>query len=421
MAFFESFNLSELAKEALIPVATFTLGTASVLIGKWFSIARQRTRFAYAKEFKTPYDAAWIVDSAVPEFEVDKKSIRYTGQRPQISIPEHARDLLQRQPKKHKETEFYMGPDLLLDFESWLHIEEKTGIRNLEERVARHRKIAADDALAGDNGFHFNSKKIGVSNIDHLRVGNEEVSYLSLKSFQTDYFSHRVMQGVIREWLKEDKSILPALRDNEKLIFKKYYMFCTSLGMNVFVLDKWQDSLTLIRRSKKTADGETAAGKIHVTMNEGFSSIDFDHGRMGRGFITVNKCFRRGMEEELGIDRSSRHLSPIHVFDIFFVPDLFQFGLFGWAVYEGDWFDMKFARAQDRPLEVREVLNYKFDRDTIKNLTAGNEMVPYAAVGIEQLSRIFGILTPEMNSVGANYYFTLVKYLYRGLWSKARD
>lgn len=421
MAFFESFNLSELAKEALLPVATFTLGTASGQIRKWFSIARQRTRFAYAKEFKTPYDAAWIVDSAVPEFEVDQGSIVDIGQSLQISIPEHAKDLLKRQPEKHEETEFYVGPDLLLGFESWLEIETLTGIGNLEERVARHRKIAADDALSGRNGFHFNSKKIGVRNIDLRRVGDEEVSYLSLTSFQTDYFSHRVMQGVIREWLKEDKSILPALRDNEKLIFQKYYMFCTSLGMNAFVLNEWRDSLTLIRRSKKTADGETAAGKIHVTMNEGFSSIDFDHGRIGRGFITVDNCFRRGMAEELGIAPSSRLLSPIHIFDIFFVPGLFQFGLFGWAVYEGDWFDMKFARAQDRPLEVQEVLNYKFDRDTVKNLTAGNKMVPYAAVGIEQLSRIFGILTPEMNSVGADYYFTLVKYLYRGLWSKARD
>ena len=421
MALFDSFNLSELAKETLLPVATFILGTASGRTKKWFSIARQRTRFAYAKEFKTPYDAAWIVDSAVPEFEVDQGSIVDIGQQLLISIPEHAKDLLQRKPGKHEETEFYMGPDLLLGFGSWSEIETLTGIQNLEERVARHRKTIADHALSGENGFHFNSKKIGVRKIDLRRVGDEEVSYLSLTSFQTDYFSHRVMQGVIREWLKEDKSILPELRDNEELIFKKYFMFCTSLGMNAFILNEWRDGLTLIRRSKKTADGETAAGKIHVTMNEGFSSIDFDHGRIGRGFITVDNCFRRGMAEELGIAPSSRLLSPIHVFDVFFVPELFQLGLFGWAVYEGDWFDMKFARAQDRPLEVQEVLNYKFDRETVKSLTAGQEMVPYAAVGMEQLSRIFGILTPEMNAVGASYYFTLLKYLYRGLWGRSRD
>lgn len=246
-----------------------------------------------------------------------------------ISIPDHAKDLLQRKPEKHEETEFYMGPDVLLGFESLSEIENLTGINNLEVRVDRHRKVAADHALAGENDFHFNSKKIGVRNIDLRRVGDEEVSYLSLTSFQTDYFSHGVMQGVIREWLKEDRSVLPALRDNEKLIFKKYCMFCTSLGMNAFVLNEWRDSLTLVRRSKKTADGETAAGKFHVTMNEGFSSIDFDHGRIGRGFITVDNCFRRGMAEELGISPSSRLLSPVHVFDVFFVPDLFQFGLFG--------------------------------------------------------------------------------------------
>lgn len=421
MALFDSFNLSELAKESLLPVVTFILGTASGRIKKWFNIARQRTRFAYAKEFKKPYDAAWIVDSAVPEFEIDQGSIVDIGQQLLISIPAHAKDLLQRKPGKLEETEFYMGPDLLLGFESWSEIETLTGIYNLEERVARHRITTADQALSGANGFHFNSKKIRVRKIDLRRVGDEEVSYLSLTSFQTDYFSHRVMQGVIREWLKEDKSILPALRDNEYLIFKKYYMFCTSLGMNAFILNEWRDGLTLIRRSKKTADGESAAGKIHVTMNEGFSSIDFDHGRIGRGFITVDNCFRRGMAEELGIAPSSRLLSPIHVFDVFFVPELFQFGLFGWAVYEGDWFDMKFARAQDRPLEVKEVLNYKFDRKTVKSLTADQEMVPYAAVGLEQLSRIFGILTPEMNAVGASYYFTLLKYLYRGLRDRSRD
>ena len=127
MALFESFNLSELVKEALLPVATFILGTASGRIKKWFSIARQRTRFAYAKEFKTPYDAAWIVDSAVPEFEVDQGSIVDIGQQLLLSIPEHAKDLLQRKPEKHEETEFYMGPDLLLGFESWSEIGVDSG------------------------------------------------------------------------------------------------------------------------------------------------------------------------------------------------------------------------------------------------------------------------------------------------------
>ena len=103
MAFFDSFNFSELAKEALLPIATFVLGAVSGRIRKWFSIARQRTRFAYAKEFKTPYDAAWIVDSAVPEFEVDQGSIVDTGQQLLISIPDTAHELLKRKPEKHEE------------------------------------------------------------------------------------------------------------------------------------------------------------------------------------------------------------------------------------------------------------------------------------------------------------------------------
>lgn len=82
---------------------------------------------------------------------------------------------------------------------------------------------------------------------------------------------------------------------------------------------------------------------------------------------------------------------------------------------------MKFARAHGRPLEVQDVLNYKFDWEIVKSLTADQEMVPYAAVGIEQLSRIFGILTPDMNAIGAKYYFTLLKYLYRGLRNKTHD
>lgn len=421
MNFFDFQNLSELIKEALLPIATFILGTISGRIRKWFSIARQRARFAYAKEFKRPYDAAWIIDSAVPEFEINQGSIVDTGLQLLISIPPHAKELMDRKPEKHEEAEFYLGQDILLGFSSWSEIQKVTGIVDLEDRVERHRRLVADNALSGENGFYFNSKKIGVRNIDLRRVRDEEVSYLSIASFQTDYFTHRVMQGVIREWLKEDKSILPRLRENEALIFKKYFMFCTSLGMNAFVLNEWRDSLTLVRRSTKTADGGMAAGRIHVSMNEGFSSIDFDHGRIGRGFITVDNCFRRGMAEELGISPSSRLLSPVHIFDVFFVPDLFQFGLFGWAIYEGDWFDMKFARAQDRALEVRDVLSYKFDRETVRQLTSGEEMVPYAAVGLEQLSRIFGILTPEMELVGNRYYATLFKYLYRGIFRRPGD
>lgn len=106
MALFDSFNLSELAKESLLPVATFIVGAASGRLKKWFSLARQRTRFAYAKRFKMPYDAAWIVDSAVPEFEVDQGSIVDIGQQLLISIPAHAKDLLQRKPGKLEETEF---------------------------------------------------------------------------------------------------------------------------------------------------------------------------------------------------------------------------------------------------------------------------------------------------------------------------
>lgn len=420
MISFDKIDWLDWLKDAILPIITFLLGVIYSRIRKWFDIARQQTRFEYAKSFKSPYDAAWIVDSAVPSFDLDRNSIIDTGKVLLLSIPDEARNLLLRKPEKGEETEFYHGPDQLLGFEDWDEIEQLTGIPDLLERVDKYRRSVASDALEGKNGFHFNSKKIGIRNIDLRRRGDEETSYLSISSYITDYFTHRVMQGVIREWTQEDCSVLPSLRDNEEEIFKRYYMFCTSLGLNAFVLTQYRKELVLVERSKKTADGTSSGGKIHVTMNEGFSSIDFDHGRVGRGFLTVDNCFRRGMAEELGISPTTRLLTPIHIYDIFFVPDLFQFGLFGWAIYEGDWFDLKFERAQDRPLEVRDVRKYDFDHETIHELIEKDAMIPYAAVGVEQLSRIFGVITPELSSVGAQYYFTLSKYLYRGLFRRRK-
>lgn len=407
-------------KEFILPVMTFLLGLLWERIKKWFKTAKQRARFAYTKKIKPPSNAAWIIDSAVPEFLIDKSSITDTKNVFILSITDEAKALLSRKTEKHEEAEFYYGDDKLLGFQNWLEIEKLTGIKNLEERVNRHRKSVSMNALVTKKKFYFNSQKIGVRKIDLRRVNDEETSYLSIAAYHTDYFTHRVMQNVIREWTEEDRSVLPAIQKDISLLFEKYYLFCTSLGLNAFILTEWRDELILARRSKRVDDSNHDDVNIHVTMNEGFSSIDFDYHKMGQGNITIDNCFRRGMEEELGIAVNSRALSPIHIYDIFFVPDLFQIGLFGWAIYEGDWFDLKYERAQDRALEVEEVFKVKFDSKNIEKLLNSGEVIPYTTVGIEQLSRLFGVITPDWKFLGYEYYFLFTKYLFKGLFPKTR-
>lgn len=139
-------------------------------------------------------------------------------------------------------------------------------------------------------------------------------------------------------------------------------------------------------------------------MNEGLTFTDFQFQQRGEGQITAVNCFRRGMREELGFNEYDNRIGDLSIYDTFIVKESFQFGLFAWCAFQGHFPEVSEFRAQDKQMESKELVEADFTSSTLKEMIRDEQFVPYTRVGLENLCRIHGINTFDVETRGFDYF-----------------
>lgn len=401
-------------KDIVLPGLTFILGVLFTRAINWWKIIRTRARYGFYQRNENDGNDVIILDSGVPHFIIDSRSIIDTGEKFLLSFP---REELRKTHKAYidklefteKEQDFHYDEDIIFSGKDMKWLASITGIDSLETRIEQARMTVANRFAGAEKGNYFNSRTIGLRKYTFDRVGNLEQSKLDIQVYRTDYFTHKVMQNVIYDLIREKTVKIDEIEKNHALLFEKYFPFLASMGLNVFILSDNESRLNLCRRSRNASrDGVNLSGKLHVTMNEGFTATDYDKRRQGHGNITIDNCYRRGMEEELGIKENNTKLGEINVYDFFFSKSLFQIGLFAWASYRGNEDDLINSPAQDRSLESAGMVQCDFNNKDIQKLLIEEEFTCYSRKGLENLCRLKNI-KPVGERFNVQYCFYLFK------------
>lgn len=399
-----SFVLETISK-FFLPLVSFLGGLFARRLVDWWKFVRARARYAYWRK-TYPKDTILLLDSAIPKFELDGQSISPTEEvfllRPICGVG--LEEVNERLSKYHDTPPFVFEEDQVFGSQSLSRLKDITGIEDIAKRVDEARRKVCEEFLHRAEGRIFNGRKLGLRNFNFDRVGDDERSRLDLRVYETDYFTHSVMQKVIRQYMRENPDFIVNVEKNYRtLINERYFPFLTSIGLNVFLFTDLKRKIVFSRRSASTAGGNSGAGKLHVSMNEGLSFTDFQFQQRGEGQVTLLNCFRRGLREELGFNEYDNRIGDLSVYDSFIVRESFQFGLFGWCAFQGHFPEILEFRAQDKQMESRELLDVNFTGSALKAKIRDEAFVPYTRVGLENLCRIHGIGTFDVESRGFDY------------------
>ncbi len=406
---FHIFGIS--LKEIALPGLFYIMGLLTSRVRGWWKIIRTRARYGFYQRNKKDGDDVIILDSGVPHFIIDSRSIIDTGEEFRLKFPleelkKNYKAYVENLNHTEKAQEFHSGEDIIFSGKDMKWLADISGINDLADRIEKARMTVANQFAEAKGGNYFNSRVIGLRKYIFEREGDIEQSKLNIKVYRTDYFTHKVMQDVIHDLLREKIVKIDEIEKKHALLYEKYFPFLAAMGLNVFIFTDNESRINLCRRSNNASSGKVdLSGKLHVTMNEGFTATDYDKRKQGYGSITIDNCYRRGMEEELGITENNTELGEINVYDFFFSKSLFQVGLFAWASYRGSEDDLRVSRAQDRALESAGMLQCDFNNKGMQKLLKEEEFTCYSRTGLENLCRLKNIkLVGEKFSIHYCYY-----------------
>lgn len=217
------------------------------------------------------------------------------------------------------------------------------------------------------DGLFFNGKKYGIVYADGFSrtTDNTENPILTLKLFNTDHYTHRVLSEVIDN-LQIDKTLL-----NQKMLNTRLNWLRTSFGISAIVVLRSTDQIIMTRRSPNAAYTE---GKIwtYVSVTETFTETDYDQYSH---CADLALCMKRGIQEELGITPGMYHESTIKFYDTFYETHFFQDGIVGSVeLKEGILFeDVKNLLAKDKQLEVESLFVIDNNKKAIAKFIAENK------------------------------------------------
>ena len=201
-------------------------------------------------------------------------------------------------------------------------------------------------------GFYYNSKIAGVFHANPFyRTPVEEKPCLYYRLYQTDYYTHRVIESLIME--KLDKQVRFELAA-QKLPFNLPAAARSSLGINLLIEMRKEDGtawLMLTRRSSNASYGDD--NKIYLSVTE---TVAWDTVINSQN--PIEHTIQLGIIQELGIKPSLYDKSCIHLLGSFFECNYFQDNIFALLrIKESDKLnETEFAKAiekaQDGYLEI---------------------------------------------------------------------
>lgn len=259
-------------------------------------------------------------------------------------------------------------------------IVEAFQVNNFLTILGECREEVTKSFLHSKEGCYFNNKLYGVLYSDGFgRTPDERESpVLTLRFFETDYFTHRVM-GKVTEKLRE-KGFLPSSNLEPNQLNNTFRCFRTSLGISIIIIIPDTNEIILTRRSVYSAYSDDKEW-IYVSVTETISETDYDYDYdcfMGMRKLNIKRWIKRALFEEIGLKEKHYDENSIKVYDMFFENNFYQDGITASVKLEKgvNMSNVKELKAKDKQMEVKEIFAIENTTTSIKDYISkySNEM-----------------------------------------------
>lgn len=173
-------------------------------------------------------------------------------------------------------------------------------IADLRDKIEPHYQKTVREFQDEANGVRFNGKLFGVRSFHRSRVGPEERPYISLTTYESDYFTFRIMDKFHRALMQTEpeKGLGGPMCDDD--IEDRLYPFLVSMGLNFIVI--CDDSHVILTRRSGNLDRYGLPGNpIYPSFSEALSQTDCINPADRDIVPSVFSCFVRALHEELGL------------------------------------------------------------------------------------------------------------------------
>lgn len=204
---------------------------------------------------------------------------------------------------------------------------------NIDSLLKDCARKTAEFFLAKSGTDNFNGSVLGVYQIDRNRTIDNELPRFGLSLYSSDYFTFKFMSILYRE-LKAYKPEVFIVRTPDDV--NRLVPFFNSVGIGGFIcFDRGEGIEFLFAQRGKSVACE---GQWHFSYDETFSLMD-QHQLSGVWEFDDQKCLRRGLKEEVGVN--ARELSIRNNFqnaytDIMVIAtqERFEFEICGYTRFE---------------------------------------------------------------------------------------
>lgn len=184
-----------------------------------------------------------------------------------------------------------------------------------------------EDAIR-NKALHFNGDKIGICGY-RMKMNIFRPNSFTLKIYETDHFSFLIFKKIYKDDRFQEFFQQMILRANTLSHTKKQYLVsCLAFVFSSFGLDIAVDGYTASKKKKmllairSKAVESSNRSSIHVPVNECFSKTDLVNDNKE---YSLEECVKRGVEEEIGIDRNK--INDIRFYDFAIVTDEGEIGI----------------------------------------------------------------------------------------------
>lgn len=239
--------------------------------------------------------------------------------------------------------------------------------REVQAAVEAARRAVGEKFIRREDGLYFNGEKYGIDYSDGFSRTTDamEQPILTLRLFQTDYFTHRVLDEAARKL-----RILPEQLSLEALNGPLRWLRA-SYGLSILVVLGSSNQIIMTHRTRNASFSEGKSW-IYVSATEAFSPAD-DDPYIHRPDLLL--CLQRGILEELGIPKEMYSRESIRFYDAFFETHFLQDGLVAAVTLKKEvTFDkVRALLAKDKQLEVEKLFLLQNERQAIERFIEANQ------------------------------------------------
>lgn len=249
-------------------------------------------------------------EHGIPYILGDDIVARDSGEKLFIDIPEEFKTELEELSFVQRSENVGHNQSITLDGKPLAKCLAELGVRNPELEIQEAQNTVATQMIRQINGGspRFNGYLAGLYGVEVRRIGSKERTGLSLKFYQTDYYTYQVLSNIYQTALR---GIVPDIEPKSISDLRQVRFLTASFGVACWIiLDAGEGPEVLIghRSDSVVVDKD----KLHFSMNEALNSLD----QLQSGNYDLSACVYRGLEEEIGIrSEFRRHLSEVRFLD----------------------------------------------------------------------------------------------------------